>query len=110
MTGSLSNFNSQTLLFFLTFGVLFRQLSSQDSVGFNSHLKMSFTGSTGDVLQQVNQFVSMLDDLCENDPEAYHKFIEKQMKEGAEYSAPPELHSCLCTDVMVRKVTYYFVN
>ncbi|CAK6966656.1 PIH1 domain-containing protein 2 [Scomber scombrus] len=71
---------------------------------------MSFTGSTGDVLQQVNQFVSMLDDLCENEPEAYHTFIEKQMKEGAEYSAPPELHSCLCTDVLEPQKGLLYIN
>lgn len=71
---------------------------------------MSFTGRTGAVLQQVNQFWSMLDDLCENDPEAYHKFIEKQMTEGAEYSAPPVLDSCLCTDILVRHVVANFVN
>lgn len=62
---------------------------------------MSSTGSTEDVLQQVNQFWSMLDDLSQNDPAAYRQFIEKQMKEGAEYSAPPQLHSCLSTDIVV---------
>ncbi|XP_074535506.1 PIH1 domain-containing protein 2 isoform X2 [Halichoeres trimaculatus] len=60
---------------------------------------MSSTGSTEDVLEQVNQFWSMLDDLSENDPASYRKFIDKQMKEGAEFSAPPELHSCLCTEI-----------
>ncbi|XP_034557601.1 PIH1 domain-containing protein 2 isoform X2 [Notolabrus celidotus] len=60
---------------------------------------MSSTGSTKDVLQQVNQFWSMLDDLSENDPEFYRKFIEKQMKDGAEFSAPPELDSSLCTEI-----------
>lgn len=62
---------------------------------------MSSAGSTGDVLQQVNQVWSMLDDLSQNDPAAYRKFMEKQMKEGAEFSAPPELHSCLCTEITV---------
>lgn len=64
-----------------------------------SHLKMS--GSTGDVLQQVNQFWSILDDLSQNDPAAYRELIEKQMKEGAGFSAPPELDSCIRTEMLV---------
>lgn len=62
---------------------------------------MTSAGSTEDVLRQVNQFWSVLDDLCQNDPAAYRKFIEKQMKEGAEFSAPPQLHSCLHTEIVV---------
>lgn len=65
---------------------------------------MSSIGSTADVLQQVNQFWSILDDLSQNDPTAYRKFIEKQMKEGAEFNAPPELDSCLCTEIVVSDV------
>ncbi|CAJ1065235.1 PIH1 domain-containing protein 2 isoform X2 [Xyrichtys novacula] len=60
---------------------------------------MSTIGSTGDVLQQVNQFWSMLDDLSEYDPVSYHKFIEKQMKEGAESTSPPKLDSCIRTNL-----------
>lgn len=62
---------------------------------------MTSAGSTEDVLRQANQFWSVLDDLCQNDPAAYRKFIEKQMKEGAEFSAPPQLHSCLRTEIVV---------
>ena len=62
---------------------------------------MSSAGSTEDVLQQVNQVWSMLDELSQNDPAAYRSFVEKQMKEGAEFSAPPELDSCLCTGIVV---------
>lgn len=62
---------------------------------------MTSAGSTEDVLRQVNQFWSVLDDLCQNDPAAYRKFIEKQMKEGAEFSSPPQLHSCLRTEIVV---------
>lgn len=59
------------------------------------------TGSTEDVLRQVNQVWSMLDDLSQNDPAAYRTFIEKQMKDGAEFNAPPEVDSCLCTEIVV---------
>lgn len=62
---------------------------------------MSSTDSTEDVLQQVNQFWSMLDDLSENDPEAYRRFIQKQVKDGAELTSPPELDSCLRTEMLV---------
>ncbi|XP_044059775.1 PIH1 domain-containing protein 2 [Siniperca chuatsi] len=71
---------------------------------------MSSTGSTEDILQQVNQFWSMLDDLSQNDPTAYRKFIEKQMKEGAESSAPPELDSCLCTEIVEPKKGPLYIN
>lgn len=62
---------------------------------------MCSTGSTGDVLQQMSKLWSMLDDLSENDPAAYRTLIEKQIKEGAEFRAPPELDSCLCTEILV---------
>ncbi|XP_070685965.1 PIH1 domain-containing protein 2 [Pempheris klunzingeri] len=70
---------------------------------------MSLTGSR-DVLQQVNQFWSMLDDLSLNDPAAYRKLIEKQMKEGSEFSAPPELDCCLCTEMMEPKKGSLYLN
>lgn len=62
---------------------------------------MTSIGSAEDVLRQVDQFWSMLDDLCQNDPAAYRKFMETQMKEGTEYGAPPVLDSCLCTEILV---------
>lgn len=62
---------------------------------------MSTVGGTEDVLRQVNQFWSMLDDLSENDAAGYRKFIEKQMKSGADFTAPPELHSRVRTHVLV---------
>ncbi|XP_035857249.1 PIH1 domain-containing protein 2 isoform X2 [Sander lucioperca] len=71
---------------------------------------MSSIGSTADVLQQVNQFWSILDDLSQNDPTAYRKFIEKQMKEGAEFNAPPELDSCLCTEIVEPKKGSLYIN
>lgn len=65
---------------------------------------MCSAGGTQDVLQRVNQFWSMLDDLSENDPAAYRKFIQKQMEERAEFIAPPELDSCLYTEILVSYV------
>lgn len=62
---------------------------------------MTSTYSTEDVLQQVNQFWSMLDDLSECDPEAYRKFIQKQMTDGDDFTSPPELDSCLRIEMSV---------
>lgn len=62
---------------------------------------MSSNGGREDVLQQVSHFWSMLDALSQSDPEAYRKFIEEQMKRGAEFNAPPELHSCVRTQILV---------
>ncbi|XP_041851359.1 PIH1 domain-containing protein 2 [Melanotaenia boesemani] len=71
---------------------------------------MPFTGSTENVLQQVNQFWAMLDDLSENDPAAYRKLIEKQMKERAEFSSPPVLHSCVRTQMLEPKTGLLYIN
>ncbi|KAK5929517.1 hypothetical protein CgunFtcFv8_010742 [Champsocephalus gunnari] len=68
------------------------------------------SGSTGDVLQQVNQFWSILDDLSQNDPAAYRELIEKQMKEGAGFSAPPELDSCIRTEMLEPKKGSLYIN
>ncbi|MEQ2280089.1 hypothetical protein AMECASPLE_016183 [Ameca splendens] len=71
---------------------------------------MSTTGGREDVLRQVSQFWSMLDDLSENDPATYRKFIEEQMKRGAEFNAPPELHSCLRTQILEPKPGLLYIN
>lgn len=59
------------------------------------------SASSRDALRQLDQFWSMLDDLSDNDPAAYRSFIDKQMKEGAEYNSPPEIHTSLRTDILV---------
>ncbi|XP_022615460.1 PIH1 domain-containing protein 2 isoform X2 [Seriola dumerili] len=71
---------------------------------------MSSTGGTEGVLQQVNQFWSMLDDLSQNDPAAYRRFIHKQMEEGAELMAPPELDSSLCTEILEPNKGLLYIN
>ncbi|XP_018523758.1 PIH1 domain-containing protein 2 [Lates calcarifer] len=71
---------------------------------------MCSAGGTQDVLQRVNQFWSMLDDLSENDPAAYRKFIQKQMEERAEFIAPPELDSCLYTEILEPNKGLLYVN
>ncbi|XP_029027283.1 PIH1 domain-containing protein 2 [Betta splendens] len=71
---------------------------------------MYSTGDAEDVLQQASQFWSMLDDLSESDPDAYRRLIQKQMEEGAELSAPPELDSCLCTEMQEPEKGLLYVN
>ncbi|KAM4589638.1 PIH1 domain-containing protein 2 [Fundulus diaphanus] len=71
---------------------------------------MSTSGGREDVLRQVSQFWSMLDDLSENEPAAYRKFIEEQMRRGAEFNAPPELHSCLRTQILKPKPGFLYIN
>ncbi|XP_034723564.1 PIH1 domain-containing protein 2 [Etheostoma cragini] len=70
---------------------------------------MSSIGSTADVLQKVNQFWSILDDLSQNDPTAYRKLIEKQLKEAG-FSEPPELDSCLRTEIVEPKKGSLYIN
>ncbi|XP_077578444.1 PIH1 domain-containing protein 2 [Stigmatopora nigra] len=71
---------------------------------------MSSNGVPGAVLQQVDQLWSILDDLCENDPEAYRKFVEKQVKSGLEYNSPPQLDSCICVDMLEPQGGSLYIN
>uniref|UniRef100_A0A665TQD8 PIH1 domain containing 2 n=1 Tax=Echeneis naucrates TaxID=173247 RepID=A0A665TQD8_ECHNA len=71
---------------------------------------MSSRCGTQEVLQQVNQIWSMLDDLSENDPEAYSSFIRKQMEGQAEVMSPPQLHSCLRTDTLEQNKGLLYIN
>ncbi|XP_013867918.1 PIH1 domain-containing protein 2 [Austrofundulus limnaeus] len=72
--------------------------------------KNDMSSTEVDVLRQVNQFWSMLDELSLNDPTGYRKFIEIQMKKGAEFNAPPELHSCVRTEMLEPKPGLLYIN
>ncbi|CAH1797069.1 unnamed protein product [Owenia fusiformis] len=50
-----------------------------------------------DMMNQAQSIWSMLDDMSENNPESYRKFIEKQMKEGKQAMKPPSPHMCVQT-------------
>ncbi|XP_063284236.1 PIH1 domain-containing protein 2-like [Pelobates fuscus] len=52
----------------------------------------------------------MLDDMAENSPESYQKFIQRHMKEGKDSMAPPELHLCLQTKILDPEVKVLFIN
>ncbi|XP_030633918.1 PIH1 domain-containing protein 2 [Chanos chanos] len=62
------------------------------------------------VLQQVNQFWSMLDDMSQNNPEGYRTFIERQLREGTEYHSPPQPNACLRTSVLGSKEALLYIN
>lgn len=56
---------------------------------------------TESMMQQAQHIWSMLDDMAENDPKAYRRFIEKQKAEHKEYMSPPEPHMCVQTQMIV---------
>uniref|UniRef100_A0A8C5MU66 PIH1 domain-containing protein 2 n=1 Tax=Leptobrachium leishanense TaxID=445787 RepID=A0A8C5MU66_9ANUR len=67
-------------------------------------------GHQNELLTQVNQFWNMLDDLAESSPDSYQKFIQKHMKEGKEFMAPPEPHLCLQTKILDPEEKVLFIN
>ncbi len=59
------------------------------------------------MMNQAQQIWSMLDDMSQNDPQAYRKFIDKQLKEGREAMKPPEPNMCIKTRIIV-STSYMF--
>ncbi|XP_063799301.1 PIH1 domain-containing protein 2 [Pseudophryne corroboree] len=66
--------------------------------------------SPDELLSQVNQFWGMLDDMVENSPESYQKFIQQHMKEGQELLVPPEPHLCFQTKILDPGERLLFIN
>ncbi|XP_069081081.1 PIH1 domain-containing protein 2 isoform X2 [Pleurodeles waltl] len=67
-------------------------------------------GFSQDVLQHVEQFWSMLDDLADSDPAAYKKFIQHQLRDAKEQCAPPEPHISLHTKILIPEEKDLFIN
>ena len=65
---------------------------------------MSSAGRKEDVLQQVSQLWSMMDELSTSDPAAYRKLIHTQLQEVAGFGSPPELDSRLCAEILVSRL------
>ncbi|XP_053307682.1 PIH1 domain-containing protein 2 isoform X2 [Spea bombifrons] len=63
-----------------------------------------------ELLSQVNQFWNMLDDMAENSPESYQRFIQKHVKGGKEIMAPPQPHMCLQTKILDPEEKVLFIN
>ncbi|XP_073513217.1 PIH1 domain-containing protein 2 [Phyllobates terribilis] len=66
--------------------------------------------SPDQLLSQVNQFWSMLDDMAESNPQSYQKFIQRHVEEGKEFMAPPEPHWCLQTKIPDPDERLLFIN
>lgn len=54
-----------------------------------------------DMLAKAAQLWTMLDDMSENSPESYHKFMQEQLKEARHYYAPPEPYLCVRAHILV---------
>lgn len=67
------------------------------------------TSSKG-LLTQVTQLWSLLDDLAENDPKNYEKFIQQQLQEGKQLHDAPEPQLCLQTKILKPKEKNIFIN
>lgn len=65
---------------------------------------MDGTFNKESVMNQAQHIWSMLDDMANNDPKAYKAFIDKQMQEKKEFSAPAEPHMCIQTTMVVRSL------
>ncbi|XP_067826860.1 PIH1 domain-containing protein 2 [Heptranchias perlo] len=63
-----------------------------------------------DMLQQVNQLWSMLDDMSESSPEAYQKFIRHHLREGMKQFTLPEPHTCFQTRILEFSEKLLYVN
>ncbi|XP_038634555.1 PIH1 domain-containing protein 2 [Scyliorhinus canicula] len=63
-----------------------------------------------EMLQQVNQLWSLLDDISENNPEAYQKFIRHHLEEGIKQFSPPEPHTCFQTTILEFGERLLYVN
>ncbi|MBN3273680.1 PIHD2 protein, partial [Polyodon spathula] len=63
-----------------------------------------------DMLDQVNQLWSMLDDMSQTDPESYQKFIKRHLQEGVEQCAPPAPHTCLETRILDPEEGVLYIN
>ena len=53
------------------------------------------------MMKQAQNIWTMLDEMAENDPASYRKFINQKTKEGKEYMQPPEPHMCVETLMLV---------
>ncbi|CAJ0954429.1 unnamed protein product [Ranitomeya imitator] len=62
------------------------------------------------LLSQVNHFWGMLDDMAENNPQSYQKFMQRHLEEGKEFMAPPEPHWCLQTKILEPDERLFFIN
>ncbi|XP_078282790.1 PIH1 domain-containing protein 2 [Rhinoraja longicauda] len=63
-----------------------------------------------ELLQQVNQLWSVLDEMSESSPEAYGKFISHQLAEGMKHCSAPEPRACIQTNIQEPGERVLFIN
>ncbi|PIO35955.1 hypothetical protein AB205_0027880 [Aquarana catesbeiana] len=63
-----------------------------------------------ELLSQVNQFWSLLDDMAENSPDSYQTFIRRHMNEGKDFMKPPEPFLCIQTKILLPEERLLFIN
>uniref|UniRef100_A0A8C0QNJ6 PIH1 domain-containing protein 2 n=1 Tax=Chelonoidis abingdonii TaxID=106734 RepID=A0A8C0QNJ6_CHEAB len=63
-----------------------------------------------DMLTQVTQLWSMLDEMAESTPESYHRFMQQQLEDAKQYCTPPEPHLCLQTHILDPNEKSLFIN
>ena len=51
------------------------------------------------LLKQADHMWKMLDNMAEQDPEGYQRFIKKQLEEGATNLKPPQPVFCLSCEI-----------
>ncbi len=61
----------------------------------------SSDGSDVDMATQAQHIWKMLDDMADNNPAAYRKFIDKQLQDGRDQMKPPEPHMCVLAKQVV---------
>ncbi|KAK3107152.1 hypothetical protein FSP39_008233 [Pinctada imbricata] len=62
------------------------------------------------MMKQAQNIWTMLDEMAENNPQAYQKFINEKTKKGMEYMKPPEPHMCVQTIMLRPDQMTYFIN
>ncbi|XP_074653128.1 PIH1 domain-containing protein 2-like isoform X2 [Tubulanus polymorphus] len=62
------------------------------------------------LMSQAQKIWLMLDDMADNDPQAYSKFIDKKITEGRLYMQPPNPHMCLQTHLQEPEKMKLFIN
>uniref|UniRef100_A0A8C5F1Y8 PIH1D1/2/3 CS-like domain-containing protein n=1 Tax=Gopherus evgoodei TaxID=1825980 RepID=A0A8C5F1Y8_9SAUR len=71
---------------------------------------MAAPAHSKDMLTQVTQLWSMLDEMAESTPESYHRFMQQQLEDAKQYCTPPEPHLCLQTHILDPKEKSLFIN
>ncbi|XP_071959174.1 PIH1 domain-containing protein 2-like [Antedon mediterranea] len=63
-----------------------------------------------ELMKQAQHIWSMLDELADSDPEAYKKFIEKNVAESKDQEAPAAPCMCIQTTILSEKQCELFIN